>query len=99
MLTLSRLQVSDWIVGNLKVTNDGRSLSIELAFTSGNPELAERLANGVGETYLVDQFRTKSVSTVKARDWLHEQLNQMRHDLETSIAAVDNFWRQSGLNQ
>jgi uncharacterized protein involved in exopolysaccharide biosynthesis/Mrp family chromosome partitioning ATPase len=98
MPTLSRSQVADWIVGNLKVSNDGRSLSIDVAFTSGNPELAARIANAVGETYLDDQVRTKSVSTVKARDWLHEQLNQMRHDLETSIAAVDNFWRQSGLN-
>src|SRR5215469_10251188 len=98
MPTLSRSQVADWIVGNLRVTNDGRSLSIEVAFASGNPELAARIANAVGETYLDDQVRTKSVSTVKARDWLHEQLNQMRHDLETSIAAVDNFWRQSRLN-
>jgi polysaccharide biosynthesis transport protein len=98
MPTLSRSQVADWIVGNLKVSNDGRSLSIDVAFTSGSPELAPRIANAVAETYLDDQVRTKSVSTVKARDWLHEQLIQMRHDLETSIAAVDNFWRQSGLN-
>src|SRR5262249_6039874 len=96
--TLGRSQVADWIVGNLKVSNDGRSLSIEVAFASGNPELAARIANAVGETYLDDQVRTKSVSTVKARNWLHEQLNQMRHDLETSIAGVENFWRQSGLN-
>jgi len=98
MPTLSRSQVADWIVGNLKVSNDARSLSIDVAFTSGNPELAARIANAVGETYLDDQVRTKSVSTVKARDWLHEQLNQMRHDLETSIVAVEDFWRQSGLN-
>src|SRR6516164_11772713 len=98
MPTLSRSQVADWIVGNLKVSNDGRSLSIDVAFTSGNPELAARIANAVGETYLDDQVRTKSVSTVKARNWLHEQLIQMRRELETSVAAVDNFWRQSGLN-
>jgi len=73
MPPLNRSQVADWIVGNLKVSNDGRSLSIDVAFTSGNPELAARIANAVAETYLDDQVRTKSVSTVKARDWLHEQ--------------------------
>jgi succinoglycan biosynthesis transport protein ExoP len=99
MPTLSRSQVADWIVGNLKVSNDGRSLSIDVAFTSGIPELAARIANAIGETYLDDQVRTKTVSTVKARDWLREQLNQMRHDLETSLAVVDNFWRQSGLRE
>src|SRR6516164_10021823 len=45
MPTLSRSQVADWIVGNLKVSNDARSLSIDVAFTSGNPELAARIAN------------------------------------------------------
>ena len=98
MPALGRSQVADWIVANLKVSNDGRSLSIDVAFASGSPELAARIANALAETYLDDQVRTKSVSTVKARDWLHEQLIQMRHDLETSIAAVDDFWRQSGLN-
>jgi uncharacterized protein involved in exopolysaccharide biosynthesis/Mrp family chromosome partitioning ATPase len=96
---LSGSQVSDWILGNLKVTNDGRSLTIDVTFTAENPELAARIANGVAETYLDDQVRTKSVSTVKARDWLHEQLINMRHELEISEAAVDNFRSQSGLNE
>jgi polysaccharide biosynthesis transport protein len=99
MSTLSRSQVADWIVGNLKVSNDGRSLTIGVNFTSESPALAERIANGVAETYLDDQVRTKAASTVKARDWLHEQLNNMRRELEISEAAVDDFRRQSGLNE
>jgi uncharacterized protein involved in exopolysaccharide biosynthesis/Mrp family chromosome partitioning ATPase len=96
---LSRSQLADWIVGNLKVSNDGRSLTIEVAFTSESPAVAARIANGVAETYLDDQVRTKTVSTVRARDWLHEQLITLRHDLEASEAAVDNYRRQSGLNE
>jgi uncharacterized protein involved in exopolysaccharide biosynthesis/Mrp family chromosome partitioning ATPase len=98
MPELSSSRLADWIVGNLKVSNDGRSLTIDVTFTSESPALAARIANAVVETYLDDQVRTKSVSTVKARNWLHEQLIQMRRELETSVAAVDNFWRQSGLN-
>jgi succinoglycan biosynthesis transport protein ExoP len=99
MPTVSRSRVANWIVGNLKVSNDGRSLSIDVTFTSKSPELAARIANAVAETYLDDQVRTKSVSTVKARNWLHEQLIQMRRELDTSVAAVDNFWRQSASNE
>jgi uncharacterized protein involved in exopolysaccharide biosynthesis/Mrp family chromosome partitioning ATPase len=95
---LSRSLLADWIVGNLKVSNDGRSLTIEVTFTSESPAVAARIANGIAETYLDDQVRTKTVSTVKARDWLHEQLITLRHDLEVSEAAVDNYQRQSGLN-
>jgi uncharacterized protein involved in exopolysaccharide biosynthesis len=99
MSTLSRSQVADWIVGNLKVSHDGRSLTIGVTFTTESPTLAARIANGVAETYLDDQVRTKSVSTVKARDWLHEQLITMRHELESSEAAVDDFRRRSGLTE
>jgi capsular exopolysaccharide synthesis family protein len=96
---LSRSQLADWIVSNLKVTNDGRSLTIDVTFTSESPAVAARIATGLAETYLDDQVRTKTVSTVKARDWLHEQLITMRRDLEASEAAVDNYRRQSGLNE
>jgi uncharacterized protein involved in exopolysaccharide biosynthesis len=97
--TLSRSQLADWIVDNLKVINDGRSLTIGVYFTSESPALAARIANAVAETYLDDQVRTKQVSTVKARDWLHEQLINIRHELEVSEAAVDDFRRQSRLNE
>jgi uncharacterized protein involved in exopolysaccharide biosynthesis/Mrp family chromosome partitioning ATPase len=97
--TLSRSQLADWIVGNTKETNDGRSLTIDVTFTSESPAVAARVANGLAETYLDEQVRNKTVSTVKARDWLHEQLITMRRDLEISEAAVDDFRRQSGLNE
>jgi uncharacterized protein involved in exopolysaccharide biosynthesis/Mrp family chromosome partitioning ATPase len=97
--TLSRSQLADWIVGNVKVSNDGRSLTIDVTFTSDNPAVTARIANGIAETYLDEQVRTKTISTVKARDWLHDQLITMRHELETSERAVDDFRRQSGLNE
>jgi polysaccharide biosynthesis transport protein len=97
--TLSRSQFADWIVGNLKVSNDGRSLTIGVTFTSESPALAARIANGLAETYLDNQVRTKAVATVKARDWLREQLIKVRRELEISEAAVDDFRRKSGLNE
>ena len=42
--TLSRSQLADWIIGNLKVSNDGRSLTIDVTFTSESPAVAGRIA-------------------------------------------------------
>jgi uncharacterized protein involved in exopolysaccharide biosynthesis/Mrp family chromosome partitioning ATPase len=95
--TLTRPQLTDWLIGNLKVSNDGRSYTILVSFTSGSPERAARIANAVAETYLADQVRTKAMAIVRARDWLGEKLIKMRQELEISEAAVDDFRRQSGL--
>ena len=97
--TLSRSQLASWIDSNLKASNDGRSLTIRVTFTADSPALAARIVNGVAETYLDDQAQTKAAATVKARDWLREQLMKMRRELEISEAAVDDFRRQSGLNE
>jgi succinoglycan biosynthesis transport protein ExoP len=94
---LTRSQLTDWLIGNLKVSNDGRSFTILVAFTSESPERAARIANAVAENYLDDQVRTKALATVRASDWLGEKLLKMRKELEASEAAVEEFRRATGL--
>jgi polysaccharide biosynthesis transport protein len=94
---LTRSQLTDWLIGNLKVSNDGRSLTILVSFTSENAKRAAQIANAIAENYLDDQVRTKVRATAKASDWLGEKLIKMRHGLEVSEAAVDDFRRQAGL--
>jgi polysaccharide biosynthesis transport protein len=90
-------QIADWLIGNLNVTNDGRSLTILVSFTSENPARAAQIANTVARTYLDDQVLAKSRETMKASAWLGERVSEIRQDLEKSEAAVDDFRRQSGL--
>src|SRR5438034_8112946 len=52
--TSTRPQLVDWLIGNLIVSNDGRSLTIVVSFTSENPERAALIANAVAQTYLDD---------------------------------------------
>jgi uncharacterized protein involved in exopolysaccharide biosynthesis/Mrp family chromosome partitioning ATPase len=94
---LTRSQLTDWLLGNLKVSNDGSSLTILVSFTSENPERAARLASAVAENYLDDQVRSKVQATMKASNWLSQQLIGLRQQLESSEAAVDDFQRKSGL--
>ncbi|MGC2521247.1 MAG: polysaccharide biosynthesis tyrosine autokinase [Stellaceae bacterium] len=94
---LTRSQVVNWLVANLKAVNDGRSLTIVVSFTSASPQRAAWIANAVAQNYLDDQVRTKARATVAARDWLADQLQTMRRDLENSETKVDDFRRRAGL--
>jgi capsular exopolysaccharide synthesis family protein len=99
VLIPSRAQLTDWLIGNLNVTNDGRSLTIVVSFTSESAERAARIANAVAQTYLDDQVLAKNRTTMAASDWLGGAVGKIRQQLEASEAAVDDFRRESGLLQ
>ena len=94
---ISQSQLTDWLVGNLNVGNDGRSLTIVVSFTSESSERAAQIANAIAQTYLDDQVLAKNRATMKASDWLGEEVTKIRQQLEISEAAVDDFRRKSGL--
>ena len=94
---VTRSQLTDWLIGNLNVSNDNRSLTIVVSFTSESPERAAQIANAVAQTYLDDQVLAKNRSTMMASNWLGERVTKIRQDLEKSEAAVDDFRRKSGL--
>jgi capsular exopolysaccharide synthesis family protein len=99
VLTLSRAQLTDWLIGNLNISNDNRSLTIAVSFTSESAERAARIANAVAQTYLDDQVLAKNRTTMMASDWLGGAVGKIRQQLEASEAAVDDFRRKSGLLQ
>jgi uncharacterized protein involved in exopolysaccharide biosynthesis/Mrp family chromosome partitioning ATPase len=94
---ITQSQLTDWLIGNLNVSNDGRSLTIVVSFTSESPERAAEIANAIAQTYLDDQVLAKNRATMKASDWLGEEVTKIRQQLEISEAAVDDFRRKSGL--
>jgi len=94
---VTQSQLTDWLVGNLNVGNDGRSLTIVVSFTSESPERAAQIANAIAQTYLDDQVLAKNRATMKASTWLGEEVTKIRQQLEISEAAVDDFRRKSGL--
>lgn len=95
--TITQSELTDWLIGNLGVGNDGRSWTILISFTSQNPERAAQIANEIAKTYLDDQVVAKTQATLKASAWLGERVDEIRQQLEASEAAVDDFRRKSGL--
>jgi uncharacterized protein involved in exopolysaccharide biosynthesis len=94
--SLSKSDVVNWLLGNLKVSNDGRSFTIVVSFASADREQSARIANAIAETYLDDQVKMKVAATTKANKWLGERLVTTLRELQAAEAAVDEFRRTSG---
>lgn len=87
------------LLKKLNVTNDGRSFSIKLAFTSRQPKKAAQIANAIAEEYLVDQLEAKYEVIARANKWLGDRLATLRGQVETAERAVENYRQKANLIQ
>src|SRR5262249_23743285 len=81
----------------LKVSNDGRSYTIHISFTSTDPQLAATLANGFAREYLASQLDRKIEATQHATTWLSKRLVELRRELEVSEVALERYRRSIGV--
>ncbi len=85
------------LLDNLQVSNDGRSYTIFISYSAGDPEFAAAAANAFGEAYLSYQASVQSEATRQASEWLGAKLDDLRQRLEVSEAAAERFRRDAGL--
>jgi capsular exopolysaccharide synthesis family protein len=93
----TRRDMIDRLLDNVQVSNDGRSYTIFISYTSGDPEFSAAVANAFGEAYLSYQASVQSEATRQASEWLGAKLDDLRQRLETSEAAAERFRRDAGL--
>jgi len=70
---------------------------INVSVTSANPERAARLANAVGEAYLVDPLYARLDAGLRESAWLNERLPELRGRLRRSEEAVVAFRAEHNL--
>src|SRR5262245_42826312 len=63
---------------NLTIERVGRSYAITISFTSLDRAKAARIANAVGEAYILDQLQSKSMTAKQAAAWLQERIPKLR---------------------
>lgn len=98
MLTApTRDQAIDHIISGVRVSNDGRSYTIIVSFTSLDPQHSARIANAVAEQYLNLQTEMKSDATSQANKWLSQRLNELQEAVETSERAIESYRQKEGL--
>lgn len=93
----TRRRAVDALLSGLRVSNDGRSYTIFVAYSAQSPERAATIANAFAETYILQQTTVHSDATREAADWLAQRLAALRARLEQSEAEVQAMRRSSGL--
>ena len=68
-----------------------------IQFTSTDPEISARIANAFAEEFIQQNLQRRYDSSSYARNFVAEQLEEARGDLETSEEALNDYARQTGL--
>ncbi|WP_277995962.1 MULTISPECIES: polysaccharide biosynthesis tyrosine autokinase [unclassified Rhizobium] len=82
---------------NMSVDRVGKTYVLRIGYTSPSPQMAARIANAIGDAYVVDKLNSKYESTRRASAWLQERIVELRQKaLETDL-AVQKFRTANGL--
>jgi succinoglycan biosynthesis transport protein ExoP len=87
----------DRLRAGLKVVNDGRSYTIYIAYSAGDPEIAARVANAYARAYLAYQDDVQIDATRRVSDWLSDRLRILAARLEQSEKEAERYRASSGL--
>jgi uncharacterized protein involved in exopolysaccharide biosynthesis/Mrp family chromosome partitioning ATPase len=85
------------LLSNLRVANDGHSLTIFVSYTADDPETAAAVANAFAQAYLDHRVEVQLNAVEMVRDWLGEKVASLRHDVETAESARTRFRQENGI--
>jgi polysaccharide biosynthesis transport protein len=77
--------------GRLKVDPVKNSRLARVRYQDANPERASRVLAAVVDTYVKQNIDDALDSTTSASDWLHDQLDKLKVDLESSERALHEY--------
>ncbi|MGH9787898.1 MAG: GumC family protein [Candidatus Acidiferrales bacterium] len=83
--------------GQLRVNAVPNSWLLEIHYYSRDPQLAARVANTHASNFIEHNFRTRYEATMKASEWLTDQLRELRGKVESSEAQLVDFERRYNL--
>jgi capsular exopolysaccharide synthesis family protein len=81
----------------LAVFNDGRSKTVEISFTAGNPRLAAAVANAHAEAYLDEQASRRSGGDQKSLAWLKQEVDARAKEARDADAIVQQYQLKNGI--
>jgi capsular exopolysaccharide synthesis family protein len=70
---------------------------IRFSYTSGSPQLAAEIANGIAENFIGSGLQRRYEASTYARTFLQQQIAKTRRDLETTERALVNYAQSQGI--
>ncbi|UOR14298.1 GumC family protein [Qipengyuania aquimaris] len=100
-LTGTEAQTRKWAIdllqGNLDIELRRSTRIALITFTSTDPDLSARIANTFAEEFIQQNLQRRFDSSSYARNFVAEQLDEARRDLEQTEAALNEYARGVGL--
>ena len=93
----SRIDAAEYLLNGLQVSNDGRSYTIFIRFTSPDQVYSALIANAFAEEYLAYQIDIKATAAEDAAAWLSDRVAELRVILAESEQAVETYRHEIGL--
>ena len=85
--TLVRSEVVDAFLGRLQIAPVRNSRVINVKFRSSDPRIAADSVNALSHAYIEQNLEFKFLSSKEASDWLADQLEEQRTQVEATEAA------------
>ena len=96
LLTPNQLALKQ-LDSHLTVYPTPESNVIGIKYAGSDPQTAADVANTLADAYVLSTRETEAGSTTRARDWLQQQITDLRSKVSLAEAAVENYRSESGL--
>ena len=83
--------------GKLTISPVRKTHLVKISFESEDPDLAARIANEVGNSYIESKLEARLTMTTQASDWLSGRLNELKQQLLNSEKQLSDFLQQEEL--
>ncbi|MFB3068459.1 MAG: GumC family protein [Acidobacteriota bacterium] len=87
--------ILDIFLNRLAVNRVRRSHLLEVEFEANDPVMAAQVLNSHLENFIEHNFRTRYESTVRASDWLAQQLGELKIKVESSEEILVAYEKQN----
>jgi uncharacterized protein involved in exopolysaccharide biosynthesis len=96
---IARQRIVDNFLRRLEVQPIGRSRSVIVRFTAEDPATAAKVANALGEQFVVAHLEDKLENARRASNWLAAHVERLREDVQKAEAKAEAYRRQHNLLQ
>lgn len=87
----------DAFLKRLEARPAGRARLIEVAFTTGDPQLSASVVSSLVDYYTSEQVRSKIEVTERTAKWLDDRLRTLRAEAENAERSAEQYRSKSGL--
>jgi len=84
-------------ISRMDISPVPRSNLVNISFTSSSPELAAKVANEIGESFIDLNIESRFEATHKAREWLQGQIDVMKAKLEQAEEKLNEYASKQGI--